>query len=646
MPSERSNQTLADYVALAISPALLMGLVGSLVFFLLEILYSESGAYKDRLQWILFFFVFGAVLVARISITQSASRAGLYGLVLAGSTWVGMQIYVQYPKDSAAASFNWLINLGLIGVVWWCSSRLTRDCTQIDEETEVGGEGLLQATGLEKPGVSAANEKAAAETESPTKEKDKRVPGWLIGWWERYQRFREGRKKGRVLGAWVIYFSLGALPLFGLGEALIPAEETARRQYAFWLMSLYVGSGLGLLLTTCFLSLRRYLRQRRLRMPAAMTFAWLTAGGGLIVALLVIGALLPRPRPEYSLIPYQSLGSEKLSASKYASQGGSSGKGEGNRIGDQPKDQGKPSGGDKDSQATGKDKGSPVKDKDKGGSNGEKDKDGAGKGPDKDKGSGEKGKGGDGPSKAQDKPPSKSGQPPQKDAPPAEKDKGSSQQQKQPSRDSPPPSRPQSSWDWATMLASIGMVLKWIVFAALILVVIFFLLKEGLKFLANFTDWAKNLLSALQNFWSNLFKGRVREAAGESGDDEQAERAAPARPFASYVSPFLDGRGDRLPIKEVVRYTFAALQAWARERNMERRPEETPLEFAKRLGEEFPGLETEVRRFTTLYARAAYDYSPLPGNSPEVVRQLWKRLETAAEHQKPLSPEYRGEGLG
>jgi hypothetical protein len=629
MPAERTNQTLADYVALALSPALLMGLVGSLVFFLLEIFYSESGVYKDRLQWILFFFVFGAVLVARISITQGASRAGLYGLVLAGSTWIGMQIYVQYPKDSAAASFSWLINLGLVGVVWWCSNRLTRDCTQIDEETEVGGEGLLQVTGLEKP----VNEKTAVETGQPTEEKDKRSPGWLIGWWERYERFREGRNKRRVLGAWVIYFSLGALPLFGLGEALIPAEETARRQYAFWLMTLYVGSGLGLLLTTCFLSLRRYLGQRRLRMPAAMTFAWLTAGGGLILALLVIGALLPRPRPEYALIPYQGLGSEKLSSSKYTSQGGSSGKGEGNRIGDQPKGQGKPSASEKDGQATGKDKGSPVKDKDKGGSNGEKDKDGAGKGQekDKDKGSGAKDKGGESPSKAQDKPPSKSGQPPQKNAPPAEKEKGSGQQQKQTSSDSPSPSRPKSSWDWAAMLAGIGTVLKWIVFAVLILAVLFLLLREGLKFLANFTDWAKNLLSALQNLWSNLFKGRVEEGTGESSDDEKVEHAAPMRSFASYANPFHDGRGDRLPIKEVVRYTFAALQVWAREHNVERRPEETPLEFAKRLGEEFPAVESEVRRFTTLYARAAYDYSPLPGNSPEVVRQLWERLETAAE---------------
>ena len=83
MSSERPNQTLADYVALVISPVLIMGLVGSLVFFLLDVLYQ--GQHRDRLQWILFFFVFGAVLVARISMMADiAGRAGLYGLVLAG----------------------------------------------------------------------------------------------------------------------------------------------------------------------------------------------------------------------------------------------------------------------------------------------------------------------------------------------------------------------------------------------------------------------------------------------------------------------------------------------------------------------------------------------------------------------------------
>ena len=123
MSSDRPNQTLTDYVALAVGPALVMGLVGSLVFFLLEVCYSQQGEYKDHLQYIFFFFVFGAVLVSRISMTQGiAGRAGLYGLVLAGAAWAGMQIYVQYPKDSAAGSFSWLVNLVLVGVVWWCAT--------------------------------------------------------------------------------------------------------------------------------------------------------------------------------------------------------------------------------------------------------------------------------------------------------------------------------------------------------------------------------------------------------------------------------------------------------------------------------------------------------------------------------------------
>ena len=47
MSSDRPNQTLADYVALAISPALIMGLVASLVFFLVNVLYA--GEFVDRL---------------------------------------------------------------------------------------------------------------------------------------------------------------------------------------------------------------------------------------------------------------------------------------------------------------------------------------------------------------------------------------------------------------------------------------------------------------------------------------------------------------------------------------------------------------------------------------------------------------------
>src|SRR2546421_8627270 len=118
MDPRKTDHTPADYVAMALSPALIMGLVGSLVFFLLEVLYV--GQYTGRLQWILFFFVFGAVLIARISMqNEIAGRAGLYGFVLGGLVWVALFVYVEYPPGSHVAQFGWAINLSLIAVTWW-----------------------------------------------------------------------------------------------------------------------------------------------------------------------------------------------------------------------------------------------------------------------------------------------------------------------------------------------------------------------------------------------------------------------------------------------------------------------------------------------------------------------------------------------
>ena len=68
--SRRLLPTLADYVVIAMNPALIMGLIGSLVYFLLEVLYA--GRYPDRLQFALSAFVFASVLVSRIAIERSA----------------------------------------------------------------------------------------------------------------------------------------------------------------------------------------------------------------------------------------------------------------------------------------------------------------------------------------------------------------------------------------------------------------------------------------------------------------------------------------------------------------------------------------------------------------------------------------------
>src|SRR5258708_29068706 len=122
MTSQKTEHTPADYVAMALAPALIMALVASLVFFLLEILYA--GVYTGRLQWILFFFVFAAVLIARISMQPDiAARANLYGGLLGLLVWLGLLMYVEYPEGNPAADFGWAINLGLIALTWWCAPQ-------------------------------------------------------------------------------------------------------------------------------------------------------------------------------------------------------------------------------------------------------------------------------------------------------------------------------------------------------------------------------------------------------------------------------------------------------------------------------------------------------------------------------------------
>lgn len=618
MSRDVRDQTLADYVIIALSPALIMLLIGSLIWFLLEIVYQ--GEFQGRLRWILSCFIFGSVLVARVAMqTEIAVRAPMYSLVLGVAAWVGCGMFVEYPPDLFGIS--WVINLGFVFLIWWCAQKLTWDCTYIDDKVDPGKRGLLQETGLEKP---------APPQEPPKEENDK------LNWWERFRRYRDDDRKKHTPGTWVVYFSLAALPLFGLLQALIPSEETARRQYTFLLLAVYVASGLGLLLTTCFLGLRRYLRQRKLLMPAAMTGTWLSLGGVLIAVLLVVGAVLPRPSSETPLFEFTPLGARKREASDYAMMKDASAKDKG-----QPGEAGR----EKDGPMQKKD-GQPQKDSgDRKDGQGGNQKDG-GKGNQKDSGKGGQNDSGQkkGDSQQQNKgdpaKDRKSNQDQKQDSGGSRRDdksdsaKDQKEQQRKDGSSSAAPSK--SFFKHVEGMGRIGQILKWIVFGALAAVVVFYMLKSGLQWLANFTKWARDLLDSLRNFWTRLFGSKEKEAARAPSETEPAAATKrPPRPFRSFRNPFEDGSAERLPPDEVVRYTFMAFQAWAYERDLGREPDETPLEFAGRVGTEVPGLEEDARRLAILYARAVYARGTLPASSLATVRQFWDKLEAVLE--QPMS---------
>src|SRR5277367_5054661 len=128
----KPNKTLADYMIISISPVLIMLLVGSLCFFLIEVFFR--GAAIGSVRWVMFWFVMAVVLVSRIGLEQGTNQAMIYGLALAGATWIYLiRIHPAF-----------ILGMILLGLVWWCAHKLTWDCTLIDEDEDASGSGLLQ----------------------------------------------------------------------------------------------------------------------------------------------------------------------------------------------------------------------------------------------------------------------------------------------------------------------------------------------------------------------------------------------------------------------------------------------------------------------------------------------------------------------
>ena len=332
MAADREPPTATDYVVTALSPVLIMLMVGSLVFFLVEVLYA--GKYSGRLLYTLFFFVVGAVLVARIAIQTDAGRASMYGLVLGVVTYLALLAYVEYPGGGWLKSFGWLVNLGLMLLIWWSAHKLTWDCTHIDEKQQGRGpraalrrRAWTPTRGAKTPSQQAsASPKRGTATSRGDSKKSKKTKkkakhdSRLWDWIEQYKKHREAKRKGartrRACGSSTSRSRRCRCSPSG-SRSSRPDDE-ARRRATFLQMAVYVGSALGLLVTTSLLGLRRYLRQRKAKIPTALAGGWLGLGGVLIVVFLVLGAFLPRPHSEVPWFGIARAGKSDRDASKYA----------------------------------------------------------------------------------------------------------------------------------------------------------------------------------------------------------------------------------------------------------------------------------------------------------------------------------------
>jgi hypothetical protein len=396
---------------------------------------------------------------------------------------------------------------------------------------------------------------------------------------------------------------------------------------------------MGLLLATSFLNLRRYLRRRKVRMPAAMTATWLTTGGVVIVGLTLLAALLPLPGSGLSVLRGSTSESSDLRASRLAllKDGGVQGEGaqsEGpaaSKAKGAPASPNKPQGSgqtnDPNARQQTSGKGRPGGSQGQGnarrGSAGGKASPSKGGTPGK-QGRGEQGETGNqskdqnGSAEKQadrDQDANQGSSPDNKNA--SNENDGNSSQENRDSNDAarPPtrlPSPPFQVPSWLRGLVTVVGVVG----------LIFCLFRYGPFLLDALRDLLASLFGGI---WIGKPKKRAKDSAAES-----TEPARPARPFASFLNPFASGLVQRLSPNDLVIYSFEALEAWAFEHNLARSPHETPTEFVRRLGQARDDLRQDSTRLVGFFVSVVYGQRGFRENVLPVLEQFWAALESSA----------------
>lgn len=548
--STKPDKTAADYIAIAICPALIILLVGSLVMFLLQIGYS--GSQIGRLRWTMFWFVLAMVLVSRIAIEQSPGAAFLYGIALAAATSIMLTQYI---------GFLWVIWI-LLAVIWWISNKIVWDCTLIDEDQDASGQGLLQVTRfhqLLRPNLSAPRAvpspgltPLAGPSSSPrlgtglgslaprstAQSHAKRA---AIARKNTKEKARAEAQEVHSPGLWVLYFSIGAIPLFGLGELLLDRGDASGKRFCFVMLLGYMLAALALLLLTSFLGLRRYLRQRTVIMPPVLAGSWIITGASIITVILTATLLLPRPNTPYSVAHLVT----KLT--------------------------------------------SPAAETNEDSSSGSKGHESSAAKP------GSKGQSHEDPSENRD---------------PASGVKSSASSRQSPAK------RDFTTQDSAVSgrAPSAIRIERWIGYLVLAIVVGAVLI----RFSPQLRTLLLTAVAALR--MPGRLKKRTVSSRFTSIGNSKGSGAGNVVPLPD---PFKSGAAQRMPLNELIQYSFHGLQRWSESRGFVLEESETPIEFAERLSTREPALAREILLTSSYFSHVTYGAQTPVGDCRPILETLW-----------------------
>lgn len=601
---------------MAIAPALIIGMVACLVFFLVIAFYR--GDYDVRLMYLLGLFTLATVLIARIAIDSGRAYANIFSLPLALVSLLAMVQFVRI--QGPLGPISWLVNGGLLAVAWYLADRITFDCTLVDERNESKQEGLLQSLGL----LHRDEEASSSEQQSRPKKKPE----------------GDNSKKANKHnpGVWVLYFSLLAFPLFGIGQLVIPDETERNRAFAFLIG--YLACALCLLVTTSFLGMRRYLRQKGIAMPGDMNQTWLGMGVVGVVVILVLCLIMPLPGHNLGVVgPPFSFESPDLSTSRFGwgnegedeSDSGDSAVQEsedGPQTGEARRDaKGNPKGSSDaadDASSTNSDKGpkgnegqgsqdSGKGDESQGQQSGEDGKQSDANTGDREQGkSGESGEGGKNDS-------DDAGEGEGADGGANESDRNDADGGKE--SDSGTPSQGGGMTPLSQLTGAIPAFLNWLIIIILVAIIVIYLITHPKE--------VARLLRDLRAMLAGLFGWRRRVETTEEVDElEQVTPPKPVRPFSDFQDPFMAQLKGWSPAA-VVEYTFAALESFGAERGARRGEDQTAFEYAEDVGDAVPIINTTARKAAAMHDRLLFAGWKPTQEDLQPLAKLWKMMRQA-----------------
>ncbi|MFN7731019.1 MAG: DUF4129 domain-containing protein [Pirellula sp.] len=669
-PRTSLKPTSFDYAMAALSPVLIITMIGSLVFFLMIALYQ--GDFLARLLWILGLFTLATVLITRIAIEQSRAQSMVYLALLSGATLLVAPRF--FVLDGKLAPLSLPILIAFLGLIIYLADRITMDCTAVDHARESNGEGLLQSLGILKPARTkrAVNDPAADDSK---------------------------KRKRHNPGVWVLYFSLIALPVFGVGQWMI-ASPNARR-LALVCMIAFLFSAMALLVVISLLSVRQYAREREIEMQPAMAIQWLISGGVAVLILVTGMALLPLPMLSSSGLtaPFRITSRTDLTSSQHGwgNEGAGNKPAPGQQAPSQQKAPGQPSNGGKPAEAKPAANAAPSSASPSnkpnaaspspsasgaGGTNdksndpsGDQGNPGPGTSPSKtpsannssgaSKGSGERSEPSSSKSSEGTSPSSSSSQGQSKGGAKSDQPSADSQSNQQPSDSQEPNQQPSKNGDRSDANArpsnpdaaqskeggaqpqrdatkpapgkgpqqepgqaplkkeptppptpsyslewNLGAALQWLLVAILLAVTVICGIWYRREILQSLRQWLAP--------WLAWFRGD--DQPDLAPDESNPAIAVPAvQDFASLSNPFATASDPNKTVQSL----FQAAMVWGREHRVPRREDETPDEYLRRLGNKYQVVAEPLAKLGWSYSRIAYAQKQASREEAASLRPLW-----------------------